>query len=128
MLTLVFTEYQLVYFFVLGAPFFLLSSGLQNIFFIGLGAVFMGFQACSKGSTTCAQVQNLCLYTSVAALLAGLGSCFAFDYLLCGFQFFTELKIALPFYNNTLTLGVDGLSMIFLLLTLFVFPLLFLSA
>jgi NADH-quinone oxidoreductase subunit M len=69
----------------------------------------------------------IALVTSLCALLAGVLSCLAFNKSDFGFQFITKLHF-IPEYNLALTLGADGLSMIFLLLTLFIFPILFLSA
>jgi NADH-quinone oxidoreductase subunit M len=67
------------------------------------------------------------LVTSLCALLVGVLSCLAFNKSDLGFQFITKLHF-IPEYNLALTLGADGLSLIFLLLTLFIFPILFLSA
>ncbi len=67
------------------------------------------------------------LGTSLCALFVGVVSCLAFNKADLGFQFITRLHF-IPEYNLALTLGADGLSMIFLLLTLFIFPILFLSA
>lgn len=69
----------------------------------------------------------IALVTSLCALLAGVLSCLAFNKSDFGFQFITKFHF-IPEYNLALTLGADGLSMIFLLLTLFIFPILFLSA
>lgn len=44
-----------------------------------------------------------------------------------GFQFLARFSV-LPADNLTFTLGADGLSMIFLLLTLFIFPICFASS
>jgi proton-translocating NADH-quinone oxidoreductase chain M len=125
--TFFYTEWTVVSFFIVGGPLFLLAAILQNLYFGALAILFAGFRACYKGNHTRVVIQQLCVAVSFAALVIGLLSCSMFNYLLCGFQFFTELKIS-PLHNNTLTLGADGLSLIFLLLTLFVFPLLFLSA
>lgn len=66
------------------------------------------------------------LAVSFIALTLGLLSCLSFNQS-AGFQFLFRLDI-LPQYNLGLTLGADGISMVFLLLTLFVFPVCFLSA
>jgi len=63
---------------------------------------------------------------SIVALLLGVVSCLSFNQS-AGFQFLFRLNI-LPQYNLGLTLGADGISMVFLLLTLFIFPVCFLSA
>jgi NADH:ubiquinone oxidoreductase subunit 4 (subunit M) len=52
---------------------------------------------------------------------------YTFDKSLAGFQYISAYHV-LPNYNLALTFGVDGLSMVFLLLTLFVFPVSFLAA
>lgn len=72
-------------------------------------------------------IRQVALATSIFALLVGLLSCLAFDKSNFGFQFLYRLSF-IPQYNITFTLGADGLSMVFLLLTLFIFPILFLSA
>ena len=68
-----------------------------------------------------------CLLASLGALLLGCLSFASFNQSLAGFQFLIRLDV-LPLNNLTFTLGADGLSMIFLLLTLFVFPICFASA
>jgi NADH-quinone oxidoreductase subunit M len=65
--------------------------------------------------------------SSIAAYAIGLLSILAFDKSNLGFQFLYRIDIAAQ-YNLSFTLGADGISMVFLLLTLFIFPLLFLSA
>lgn len=72
-------------------------------------------------------IRLLCLDVSLLALLLGVVSCLSFNQSLVGFQFLFRLNI-LPLSNLTFTLGADGLSMVFLLLTLFVFPVCFASA
>lgn len=69
-------------------------------------------------------VRNWCLGFSWAALILGVLSCLAFNQSMTGFQFLFHADLFL-LNNLTFTLGADGLSMIFLLLTLFVFPLCF---
>ena len=71
-------------------------------------------------------VQFFSLMVSFIALFIGVFSVLAFNQS-AGFQFLFRLDI-LPQYNLGLTLGADGISMIFLLLTLFVFPVCFLAA
>ena len=46
---------------------------------------------------------------------------------MAGFQFLYRLDM-LQEYNLTLTLGVDGLGLLFTMLTLFIFPVCFLSS
>jgi len=66
-------------------------------------------------------VRTFALLISLVALLIGLLSCLSFDKSISDFQFLYRLDL-IPQYNLTLTLGVDGFSMVFLLLTLFIFP------
>lgn len=72
-------------------------------------------------------IKLLSLGTSLAALIIGTLSCLSFDKTAVGFQFLYSSEI-LPQYNLSFTLGADGLSIIFLLLTLFVFPICILAA
>lgn len=72
-------------------------------------------------------IRYVTLSSSVVALFTGVTACLAFDKSDIGFQFLTALNF-IPEYNLSFTLGADGLSMVFLLLTLFIFPILFLSA
>lgn len=67
------------------------------------------------------------LAASLLGLFLGVTSCLAFDKSDIGFQFLTSLNF-IPEYNLGFTLGADGLSMLFVMLTLFIFPILFLSA
>jgi proton-translocating NADH-quinone oxidoreductase chain M len=69
-----------------------------------------------------------CLDISLLALFLGILSCLAFNQSVVGFQFLFRID-SMPILNNlTFTLGADGFSMIFLLLTLFVFPVCFVSS
>lgn len=72
-------------------------------------------------------VRLVALGLSLIALAIGVFSCLAFNFSLAGFQFLTTFPTFMS-SNVTLSFGVDGLSMIFLLLTLFVFPVCFLAA
>jgi proton-translocating NADH-quinone oxidoreductase chain M len=72
-------------------------------------------------------IRLFCLNISLGALIVGVLGCLAFDKASAGFQFAFRLDI-LPQYNLSFTLGADGISMVFLLLTLFIFPICFLSA
>ena len=72
-------------------------------------------------------IRYLILSSSLVSLLLGVLTCLAFDKSDIGFQFLATLNFV-PEYNLAFTLGADGLSMVFLLLTLFIFPILFLSA
>jgi NADH:ubiquinone oxidoreductase subunit 4 (subunit M) len=57
----------------------------------------------------------------------GIASCLNFNQSMVGFQFLLHYEAA-PLNNLTFTLGADGISMVFLLLTLFVFPICFASS
>jgi len=72
-------------------------------------------------------IRYVILSSSVIALVMGIVACLAFDKSSTGFQFLATFSF-IPEYNLGFTLGADGLSMVFLLLTLFIFPTLFLSA
>jgi len=78
-------------------------------------------------TTSANAIKMLSLGTSLVALVIGTVSCLSFDKAAVGFQFLYSLEI-LPQYNLSFTLGADGLSIIFLLLTLFVFPICILAA
>lgn len=71
--------------------------------------------------------KHLPLLTSIWVFLLGVYTCLYFDKATTGFQFPIEFNYV-PEYNLALSFGVDGLSMVFLLLTLFTFPFLFLAA
>ena len=64
---------------------------------------------------------------SVISLWAGLLLCFLFNKSQAGFQFLFNFP-SLNLYNIELSFGIDGISIIFILLTLFTFPLCFLAA
>jgi NADH:ubiquinone oxidoreductase subunit 4 (subunit M) len=72
-------------------------------------------------------IRYVILSSSLLSLVMGVIACLAFDKSSAGFQFLATLNF-IPEYNLGFTLGADGLSMVFLLLTLFIFPILFLSA
>jgi NADH-quinone oxidoreductase subunit M len=72
-------------------------------------------------------IRYVALTSSLTALFFGVLSCLSFDKAAAGFQFLTTLSL-ISEYNLSFTLGADGLSMTFLLLTLFIFPILFLAS
>lgn len=119
------TSVELVTHFLFASPayvmYLMFANPLLTVLFV-LVAGLIGGVVCQPR-----HVRRVCTVTSFAALLFGLIACFNFDFLLTGFQFSAEWK-TVSIYNNTFTLGADGLSMIFIMLTLFIFPLLFLSA
>jgi len=71
--------------------------------------------------------RHLVTAASCASLLISLYFFGGFNKLTSGFQWISEYPL-LPPYNLYFPLGMDGLSALFLLLTLFTFPLLFLAA
>lgn len=72
-------------------------------------------------------IRRWTLYLSIMVFGVGVLSCLSFNQSMVGFQFLWSLNIV--FLNNlTFTLGADGLTMIFLLLTLFIFPICFAAA
>jgi proton-translocating NADH-quinone oxidoreductase chain M len=81
----------------------------------------------SLSDSRLALVREGILALSVLALIIGLFACLTFDKSSAGFQFLYSLG-ALPQYNLSFTLGVDGISLVFIILTLFTFPICFLAA
>lgn len=71
--------------------------------------------------------KQITLSSSLFALIIGLFLCLSLDKTNGGFQFVAYAKI-IPQYNISFALGVDGFSTIFIMLTLFVFPICILSA
>jgi len=74
-----------------------------------------------------ALIRIVCLGASFASLVIGVLAGLSFDKGAAGYQFLSGFNFVEQ-YNLTFALGVDGLSFVFLLLTLFIFPVLFLSA
>ncbi len=72
-------------------------------------------------------IRKICLFASFAALLVGVLAGLSFDKAAVGFQYLSTFNYVGE-YNSSLALGVDGLSYVFLLLTLVIFPFLFLAA
>jgi len=105
-----------------------MSAFFQNPLLYIISVLAVGFILCLiiPGKRTDV-IRLLCLDVSMLALVLGVLSCLSFNQSIAGFQFLFRVNI-LPFNNLTFTLGADGLSMIFLLLTLFVFPICFASA
>lgn len=69
----------------------------------------------------------IALIVSLTVLIIGLFACLVFDKSSVGFQFLYRYDL-LPEYNLSFTLGADGLSMTFIMLTLFIFPISILAA
>jgi len=72
-------------------------------------------------------VRTVCLWGSLLALALGLSMGFSFDKASIGYQYMSSVGFVAE-YNSAFALGVDGLSYVFLVLTLFTFPFLFLAA
>lgn len=71
--------------------------------------------------------RQICLFFSLVALFIGVAAAVPFDKATLGFQFMNTFNL-LSSRNLSLALGVDGLSFVFLILTLVTFPPLFLAA
>ncbi len=71
-------------------------------------------------------IRFMTLAVSIVALFLGLSACLQFNRGVTGFQFLHTLNV-IEHYNLSFALGADGLSMIFLLLTVLIFPVLFLA-
>lgn len=72
-------------------------------------------------------VRRACLEGSLMALAVGLTMALTFDKAAVGYQFTVSFGEVAE-YNTAFAIGVDGLSYVFLVLTLFTFPFLFLAA
>jgi NADH:ubiquinone oxidoreductase subunit 4 (subunit M) len=72
-------------------------------------------------------IRAVALTASFAALIVGIFIGLSLDKSSVGYQFMLEY-VRVDAYNTALALGVDGLSYVFLVLTLFTFPFLFLAA
>jgi NADH-quinone oxidoreductase subunit M len=94
------------------------------LLFGAFGLTFLLISSSAEGLNT---VRRMILFTSTFAFAVGLFSALSFDQAMSGYQFSCNL-LRLYDYNITFNLGVDGLSMVFLLLTLYTFPTFFLTA
>jgi NADH:ubiquinone oxidoreductase subunit 4 (subunit M) len=103
---------------------FILTSPIITIISVLVLAFFYSIISSAKHV---AFVRQLCLSASLIALLVGVLAGFSFDKAAAGYQFMSSFSY-LKQYNTSLALGVDGLSFVFLLLTLVTFPILFLAA
>jgi NADH-quinone oxidoreductase subunit M len=72
-------------------------------------------------------IRQLCLLASFLAFLVGMLTCVSFDQSAKGYQFMATFNL-IHEYNLSFAIGVDGLSIVFLMLTLGVFPAMFLTA
>ena len=106
----------------------MLSLLLQYPVVVIISILSIGLLVCTM--VTAAQVETIrliALVTSLLSLVVGLFAGLSFNKSLAGFQFLSRVNI-LPEYNLSFTVGIDGISLIFILLTLFIFPLCFLAA
>ena len=71
--------------------------------------------------------KKLCLLASIGALFVGILMGLSFDKAAVGYQNTAEFSYVAE-YNSAFTIGADGLSYVFLMLTLLIFPFLFLAA
>jgi NADH-quinone oxidoreductase subunit M len=71
------------------------------------------------------QIKKFSLTMSIFFFLLSLSIFFNFD-TLSGFQYVTSFKF-IPFFGITFTIGVDSLSLFFIILTSFIMPLTILS-
>lgn len=102
---------------------FLTSPILAIISILGAGFVLSLLAPASRADA----IRQICLAASLLALLVGVAAALAFDKATIGFQFMSTFNLV-PQSNLSLALGVDGLSFVFLILTLITFPPLFLAA
>jgi NADH-quinone oxidoreductase subunit M len=73
------------------------------------------------------EVRAIALVGSFAALAVGLSMGLTFDKAAVGYQYMSSVGF-ISEYNSAFAVGVDGLSYVFLVLTLFTFPFLFLAS
>lgn len=103
--------------FILTAPILMIVSILMLGFFYALVV----------GADKFVIVRQICLSASLAALFICFLMALSFDKSLTGYQFMSTFNF-LATFNTSFSFGVDGLSFVFLALTLFIFPVLFLTA
>lgn len=105
-----------------------MSLFLQNPLIVIIGFLIISFTVCQQiPESRINLIRLLCLDCSLIALVLGTLSCLAFNQSMIGFQFLFRINI-FSMNNLTFTVGADGLSMIFLLLTLLIFPICFASS
>lgn len=103
--------------FILTAPVLTIVTILSLAFFYAL------IISAQKIETT----RKLCLTASFAALFVGVLTGLSFDKSSVGYQYLSNFNL-ISEYNSSFAIGLDGLSYVFLILTLVTFPFLFLSA
>lgn len=102
---------------------FLSSPILAIISILGFGFILALLAPVSRIDA----IRQVCLSVSLLALCVGVAAALAFDKTTIGFQYMSTFNLV-PQSNLSLALGVDGLSFVFLILTLITFPPLFLAA
>jgi NADH:ubiquinone oxidoreductase subunit 4 (subunit M) len=103
--------------FILASPILTIVSVLSVAFFYALVI----------GAQRTALIRQICLVASFVALFVGVLAALSFDKAAVGYQYMSTFSFTAE-YNSAFALGVDGLSYVFLILTLFTFPFLFLAA
>jgi NADH-quinone oxidoreductase subunit M len=103
---------------------FILTSPVLTIISI-LGLAF--FYALVIRAQNIEIIRKICLSASFAALFVGILMGLSFDKAAVGYQNLSSFSFVIE-YNSSFALGADGLSYVFLVLTLVTFPFLFLSA
>jgi len=103
---------------------FILTTPLLSIVFI-LTLGFLGSLVIRNEEVAVAR--RWCLLSSLLALVVGMLAALSFDKAAAGYQFMGSFNFV-PEYNLAFAVGVDGLSFVFLILTLITFPPLFLAA
>jgi len=103
---------------------FILSSPILTIVSI-LSLAF--FYALVISAEKIELIRKICLSASFAALLVGILMALSFDKASTGYQCLSSFNFVSE-YNSAFAIGADGLSYVFLVLTLTTFPFLFLAA
>lgn len=103
---------------------FILTSPILTIISV-LGIAF--FYALQITAERVELTKKLCLFASFCALFVGILMGLSFDKAAVGYQNTAEFSYVSE-YNSAFAVGADGLSYVFLMLTLVIFPFLFLAA
>jgi len=103
---------------------FILSSPILTIVSI---LSFAFFYALVISAEKIELIRKICLSASFAALTVGVLMALSFDKASTGYQYLASFNFVSE-YNSAFAVGADGLSYVFLVLTLVTFPFLFLAA
>lgn len=103
--------------------FMLTSPILTIVAVLGLGFFYALVIEAEKVIIT----RQICLTVSFIALFIAILMGLSFDKSAFGYQHMSSFSFVAA-YNSSFALGVDGLSFVFLILTLVTFPVLFLAA